>query len=107
MSALWNIDDRVNANIPRTTNNVEGWHNGFAGRFEETHPNIWRFFYVLKRENGVQDMNITQFSIGRKPTKQRKQFRELNERLTTVVNDYVNRPRIDYLRAISYYLKDI
>ena len=105
--ALWNCYDRVQANIPRTTNNVEGWHNGFAGRFEETYPNIWKFIDTLKKENGVQHLNIAQFMAGRMPTKQRKTYRELNTRINTIVGDYANRQRIDYLRAISYNLKDV
>lgn len=41
---LWNMHDRVLMNLPRTNNHLEGWHNGFAERFERTHPDVWKFF---------------------------------------------------------------
>ena len=77
-----------------------------AGRFERTHPDVWKFFNVLKQETAAQHVNIAQFAAGRIQTKQRRLYRDVNTRLNTIVRDYANRATIDYLRAISYNLAD-
>ena len=37
---LWNVYDGVMADLPRSNNFVEGWHNAFANRVITTHPTI-------------------------------------------------------------------
>ena len=36
LHALWNMNARVEDNLPRTNNDIEGWHSGFAGMFRHT-----------------------------------------------------------------------
>ena len=36
----WGVYDRVNAQLPRTNNAVEGWHNSFNGHVGSHHANI-------------------------------------------------------------------
>ena len=102
---LWNMHDRVQANLPRTNNNLEGWHNGFGGRFEVTRTGIWKFIDIIKQDNAVHHTNIAQFQAGGLPLKQRKNYRELNDRLRRLVNACPNRQRIEYLR-ISHNLAE-
>ena len=45
--ALWNMNARVEDNLPRTNNDIEGWHSGFAVMFRYTHPPVWQFIDVL------------------------------------------------------------
>ena len=45
---FWNVNIRVQDHLPRTNNNLEGWHNRFAQIVEQPHPNIWKFIDILK-----------------------------------------------------------
>ena len=38
--SLWNISNRVENDLPRTNNALEGWHNQFNRCFAAAHPNI-------------------------------------------------------------------
>ena len=49
---LWNVFDRVAAGLPRTNNNIEGWHRRMGASVGCHHPNIWLFLDVLKRDDG-------------------------------------------------------
>ena len=37
---LWNMDNLVLKEFPRTNNNLEGWHTHFSTMFRQTHPSI-------------------------------------------------------------------
>ena len=38
--AMWNMSLRVQKELPRTNNDLEGWHNRFAGSFQRKHAHI-------------------------------------------------------------------
>ena len=47
---LWNQYDTVLANLPRSNNMVEGWHNGFQSLVGNTNPTLWTFLSALKKK---------------------------------------------------------
>ena len=103
---LWNIHRRVIDDLPRTTNMLEGWHKQFATSVSCAHPTIWKFVKVLRKDAGVQLVRIAHFVAGRPPTQQKRVYRDLNERVKTIVNDYGNRNIIEFLRGIQYNLTE-
>ena len=44
---LWNMHTRVQHDLPRTNNVLEGWHNRFCSMFTHSHPSIWEFIEAL------------------------------------------------------------
>ena len=98
---IWNVYDRVIDGLPRTTNAVEGWHNGFQS-VSQSHANIWTFLSCLKKENATMHFKIAQDLAGVHAAPQTRVYRQLNEIIANIVRDYANRNAIDYLRAISY-----
>lgn len=58
--ALWNMYDRVNANLP-TTNNYLGWHHAFQNTVDCHHPAVYKLighFHVAiqieRHQAGIQ-----------------------------------------------------
>ena len=51
--AFWSMWDRMQDRLPRTNNSVEGWHCRFQANIGASHPNIWSFLSVLKKEEAV------------------------------------------------------
>ena len=47
---LWNIYDRVIADLPRSNNSVEGWHSAFANHVTITHPTIKKLTEKIRGE---------------------------------------------------------
>ena len=101
---LWNIHHRVTSDLPRTNNALEGWHRQFNDSISVAHPTIWTFIKVLRREAAIQQIRVGHFIAGRPAPAQRRVYRDVNDRIKNIVNDYPNRPIIDYLRGISYNL---
>ena len=42
---LWNMFHRTDAELPQTSNSVEGWHRSFQGNLSSCHPNVWKFLH--------------------------------------------------------------
>ena len=47
--AWWGVHDRVQNNLPRTNNVVEGWHNSFNQHVDCYHANVWKLIDVMKK----------------------------------------------------------
>ena len=90
----------MNEGLPRTNNHVEGRHLRMqsVGAY---HPNICHFLKVLQREQSLNQVIITQVLAGHVAPPPRKKYKATSERLQAVVNDYENRPTLDFLRGIS------
>ncbi|KII65317.1 hypothetical protein RF11_02737 [Thelohanellus kitauei] len=56
--SYWNQYNRVIENLPRTNNNLEGWHNGFNMLVNCSHPHIFQFLSSLKDEQSLIDVKI-------------------------------------------------
>ena len=97
---IWNVYDREIAGLPRTTNAVEGCHNGFQRSVSQSHANIWTFFIMFKERKC--NNAIAQDLAGVHAAPQKRVYRQLNEIIANIVRAYANRNAIDYLRAISY-----
>ena len=37
---MWNMYNRTRNHLPRTNNNVEGWHNGLQAHINACHPSL-------------------------------------------------------------------
>lgn len=55
----WNCFDAVIRNLPRTNNAIEGWHRGFSSN-TESHPNIFKFIELLKKEQSKNELILNQ-----------------------------------------------
>ena len=52
--SLWNVNGRVEQDLPRRNNSIEGWHHFFDLRVAITHPTIRRLFAKLVHERTSQ-----------------------------------------------------
>ena len=68
------------------------------------HPTIWKFIKVIRKDAAVQQVRVAHFVAGQPSVEQKRIYKDLNNRVKTVVNDYNNRNIIDYLRGIQYNL---
>ncbi|CAF3918353.1 unnamed protein product [Rotaria sp. Silwood2] len=61
---LWNVYDRTVANLPRSNNSIEGWHNAFAKRVAIAHPSISKLTEKIRREQSKFEVDIAQIPQG-------------------------------------------
>ena len=80
---IWNMYHRVQQDLPRTNNSIEGWHNGFA-RFLPDHPSLPVLAAKYKKEQHKLAINREHHVQGRKLPRGRVKYRNLNERLKSL-----------------------
>ena len=98
------MNTRVRDNLPRTNNDVEGWHNWFANSFRYHHANIWTFIDGLKGDSALNHMAMMQQVASVPNPPQRPLYREVNQRIQMLVAEYRNDNIINFLRGISFNL---
>ncbi|XP_050065363.1 uncharacterized protein LOC126554326 [Aphis gossypii] len=89
---------RIEENIPRTNNSVEGWHNSFSSTLNVIHPCIWKCIEAFKKEESLNKIHVEQLIAGYSIGVKRK-YKDFAERLKNVCDDYNNRITEDYLEA--------
>ena len=99
----WNVHDRNVQGLPRTNNNLEGWHNAFQSSISCTHPNIWKLIDALKKEETLSQTKKVHFDRG-DDISQKKKYKDVNKRIQTIIDRYGEMDKLSFLRAISYNL---
>ena len=58
--SLWNDNSRIEQDLPRTNNSIEGWHHSFDLRVAITHPTVRRLFMKLVKEQASNELLLEQ-----------------------------------------------
>ena len=98
---LWNLYTRVNLEVARTNNSVEGWHNGFQSGISCAHPSFTKLIRYLQLEQSLQEAVLTKWESGEAIVRS-KQSIARSKRLITIVSDFGNREPISYLKGIAH-----
>ena len=105
---LWNLFESAKEGLPRTNNNVEGWHNSFASMVSASRVNIYRFIEALKEDYVLTSKKFDNVAQGVGSTSKKK-YKDASLRLKSLAEKYKEyRDQDDilqYLRAISYNFK--
>ncbi|KAK3088597.1 hypothetical protein FSP39_021128, partial [Pinctada imbricata] len=101
--AEWN---HFNTEGPRTTNNIEGWHSRINKKLTHGHPNIFTVVDLLQKEQAVTEAHRVQISAGGTRKLQRKKYKRIDARLTTLKRRFIagNIRLMDYADAASHLL---
>ena len=102
---MWSVHNRVEERLPRTNNHIEGWHGRMQSNVGSHHPSIWHFLDVLRREQSLNEVIITQIRAGQPAPPQRGKYKAVSESLVTVVGDYANSSVHDFLRGIAHNIQ--
>ena len=86
-----------------TTNAVEAWHRSFNSTVGCHHPTIWKFIQALKLEQGIVEVKQMKFLAGEKPTKRIK-WQHQEETLKNIIQDYLNRTMLEFLKGIAHHI---
>ena len=102
--AMWNMNMRIQQDLPRTNNDLEGWHNRFSGSLRELHSHIWKFVEGLQAYSSLNHHRMTQLLAGAPNPPQRRVYHGITERILLLVHGYNNNNIIDFLGGVSYNL---
>ena len=101
---FWNVNARVQDDLPRTNNHLEGWYNRFAQIVEQPHPHIWKFIDTLKKECAINRHLMMQEISDADPPQQKRMYRLVNGRLKNFVQNYNVENNIEFLRGTAHNL---
>ena len=99
--AMWNMNLRVQNDLPRTNNDLEGWHNRFAGAFQQRHAHSLKGCKTIQRGIITQLPKLLAWAAAQT---QRRIYSDITERIQTLGNGYANNNVIGFLTGISYNL---
>lgn len=102
--ALWNMFHRADQELPRTNSSIEGWHRSFQGHLLPCHQSFWKFLGILKKEKVYVRASILQDQGGHPAHDPRRRYADCNTKILRILDDYPNRPIINYLRSIAHNL---
>ena len=100
---LWNVQERVLDNLPRTNNSLEGWHRAFDQRVRVTHPTYRRLVATLRKEQATNELLIAQVLAGFDVTLIRKSYAAVNDKLKNLVSSYSG-DHVQFLSSVAYNL---
>ena len=100
--ALWNHFSDPENNIPRTTNAVEGYHNGLNSLFLAKHPTVWKLLDGLKLDAALHLKTLADARVANNPAPRHK-YARINERLALKISSYPQaQDKLAYLRAVAH-----
>lgn len=100
---MWSCYDAAVAGLPKTNNNIEGWHRGFSSLFNcGSHPTIWKFISILKKEQSRNEMLLEKLISGENQPPQKKRYKNQIDMMNNVIKTYKNINDISYLRGIAH-----
>ncbi|CAF1078677.1 unnamed protein product [Brachionus calyciflorus] len=99
---MWNVFDRTIDGMPRTNNNLEGWHNAFQSGLK-SHPHLLKLIDHLRMEQSETECEYVRLAAG-KLTKRRPKYAIIEENLSNIIKDYSLDNILDYLKNISFNL---
>ena len=101
--SFWNVKKRVDEDLPRTNNAVEGFHSVLRSSITCKHPNIRKFIAALKKEEELQQTKIIHVNRGDTPAR-KKIYTNIDRQLKTLVNTYDNSNKVSFLDNIAKIL---
>lgn len=99
--SLWNCYRTTVLQNSRTNNSVEGWNRRLNTLVGMSHPTIWKLIDKLKAEQSVTEMKINQLIAGTPSQPRRKKYRDLEDRLLSLTQNFNDTSTEDYLLGIA------
>ena len=98
---MWNVYERTVNGQDRTNNYAEAAHRRLQSVLQMDHPSIWVFINSLRRIQKERDLLYEQMVAGHAPPAKRRKYRDADARILTLVNQFQQRPLIEFLRGID------
>ena len=98
---MWNMYLRVLNHEARTNNHAEAANRRIDAELQVQKPVIWKFIDSIKKMQKERDLVQQQLLSGQAPAVKRLKYRQCDDRIERIVNDYANRTTIQYLRGLA------
>ena len=104
--SLWNARTAALDLDLRTTNAVEGWHNGLKATLPRDHPTMWQFCEGLQAQQAITELRIEHTRDMLLDVTPRKKFKDRALRLQELAATYDRENLLRFLASIAHVLKN-
>ncbi|CAF1264599.1 unnamed protein product [Adineta steineri] len=94
---MWNCFERINEDLPRTNNAIEGWHNAFHNVVGD-HPSLFTFIKDIVREEKNTTIVWNQVLAGTQSQTKRTKYDKIDLRIRNMVKEFHTVSRNDYFK---------
>lgn len=98
---LWSVHENVLNNIPRTSNNLEGWHCKWNGLLKAGNPSFYSVVKQFQLEESSVNAELLRVLQGIPSKKRVRKVVELDEKLQQIVKSYDRTKNLDFLTGIA------
>jgi hypothetical protein len=88
--------------MPKTNNNIEGWHNAFARRVNCTRPDIYRLLDACKTEHSLTCQKMADMQRGFPARSTAARYIQNRNRLRAAIQRYEQGTLLDVMQAAKY-----
>lgn len=97
----WNQYLNVTNGRQRTNNAVEGWHNGLAHLSCSTHPNVFGFVEIIKKDMEKSRQKIIQLNQGQAEPPRRRTYKDFDLRVSQIVSEFSEESALSFLSNMA------
>ena len=101
---FWNVKKKVDEDLPRTNNAVEGFHSALHSSIICKHPNIWKLIAALKKEKRITTNQNNPCEQRWCSSKKEDLQKYRSSTKYSIVNTYDNSNKISFLDNIAEIL---
>ena len=101
---VWSVRERTNQGLPRTNNQIEGWHNALQRIFVGHNGTFWKCCKSLQKEQALQHFSLTQKRAGIQIRKVSVKYAAVNKRLQQIIIQN-NEQVLEFLRNVAYNIE--
>ena len=102
--AEWCQFERVQEDLGRTNNSIEGWHNRFSSALQCSHPSVFRLVQELQSEEARSRAEAEKLLRGAAPARRRPRWQIVSENIKKLVTRRVQGEITipEFLRGIAH-----
>jgi hypothetical protein len=99
---LWNNYDHAVSGLPRTNNNVEGWHSGFGCALAAQHVSTYKYVEEIRIKQNKTETIIAQLKAGQEPRQGNRKYTTTSARICTLIQHYTpTTDKMDFMTGIA------
>lgn len=83
---------------------VSAYHHAFGETVQVRHPSLWTYIWHLKNQQARAEQQMTAAANGEAPPTRRRKWRQLEQRIVRLKNQYINGNRNleEYWSAVAH-----
>ncbi|CAF4639567.1 unnamed protein product [Didymodactylos carnosus] len=97
---MWNCFERLENDLPRTNNPVEGWNNAMNQFVGAAHPVIYKIIQDIKKEQHSTQILIEKFESGSMKLSRRAKYEKIDQKLQHLVTQYNIMSKAEYFKHL-------